>query len=373
MPKKRRQNGEGTIYQRPNGLWVAEITLGYDSNKKRIKKTLSSMDLEKLKKKINDTKYLNDRQMMAEPSKSTVGEWLEFWLENYKKNSVKPNTYDCYYNSYSVHLKPKFDDIKLDKLNTIMIQKLLNELSEDHAPSSVKKVYLTLSQAYEQAIKLNMLYKNPCAGVVLPRASKSPATAFSLQQQKEFLKLCQEDSTYNNLYKFAFATGMRLGELLALTWDKLDENNVVVSSNLQIVRDYDEESDKKSKTIIGSTKRDNIRIIPLSKSAIEAIKLQMERNTTGSEFVFYSAVGTPLTKRNIYRDMENKFKKCPCDMGGLTFHSIRHSFATRLLEKGADIKTISELLGHKSIQITLDIYSHVSQDLKRNTINLLEQ
>lgn len=372
MSGKRRQNGEGTIYRRPNGLWVAEITLGYDSNKKRIKKTLSSMDLEKLKKKLNDVKYLNDRQMISEPSDCTVGEWLIFWLENYKKNSVKPTTYDCYYNCYKAHLLPNFGDVKLDKLNTIMIQKLLNELSADHAPSSVKKVYLTLSQAYEQAIKLNMLYKNPCSGVALPRASKSPATAFSLQQQQAFLEMCQEDNTYNNLYKFAFATGMRLGELLALTWDKFDGNNVIVSSNLQTVKDYDESADKKSKTIIGSTKRDNVRIIPLSKSAAAAVKSQMERNTTGSDFVFYSSVGTPLMKRNIYRDMENKFKNSTCDMTGLTFHSIRHSFATRLLEKGADIKTISELLGHKSIQITLDIYSHVSQNLKRNTIALLD-
>ena len=77
---KRRQNGEGTIYQRPNGLWVCEVTLGYDANKKRIKKTVSSMDLEKLKKKINDIKYLNDRNLVAEPSKYTVSEWLDFWL-----------------------------------------------------------------------------------------------------------------------------------------------------------------------------------------------------------------------------------------------------------------------------------------------------
>lgn len=88
---KRRQNGEGTIYQRPNGLWVCDVTLGYDENHKRIRKTLSSMDLNKLKKKLNDIKYLNDRNMVSEPSEYTVSEWLDFWLENYKKRSVKPN------------------------------------------------------------------------------------------------------------------------------------------------------------------------------------------------------------------------------------------------------------------------------------------
>ena len=93
-----RQNGEGTIYQRPNGLWVCEVTIGYDENRKRLKKTVSSMDLEKLKKKINDIKYLNDRSLVSEPSRYTVGQWVDLWLKHYKKHSVKPTTYDMYYN-----------------------------------------------------------------------------------------------------------------------------------------------------------------------------------------------------------------------------------------------------------------------------------
>ena len=82
---KRRQNGEGTIYQRPNGLWVCEITLGYDKDNKRQKKTVSSMNLDKLKKKINDLKYLNDRKMLDAPDNIKLSEWLDFWLETYKK------------------------------------------------------------------------------------------------------------------------------------------------------------------------------------------------------------------------------------------------------------------------------------------------
>ena len=94
-------------------------------------------------------------------------------------------------------------------------------------------------------------------------------------------------------------------------------------------------------------------------------------NKIHSPFVFYSTVGTPVQKRNIYREF-NKLLEQADIISPVTFHSIRHSFATRLLEKGADIKTVSELLGHKSIQITLDIYGHVSADLKSKTIALLE-
>ena len=122
MPK-RRQNGEGTIYQRPNGLWVCEITLGYDENGKRLKKTVSSMDLNKLKKKVNDLKYLNDRKLLNTPENATVSDWLDFWLETYKKGHVKPTTYDMYYNIIKRYLKPKIGHYNLTKLSPIVYNK----------------------------------------------------------------------------------------------------------------------------------------------------------------------------------------------------------------------------------------------------------
>ena len=191
---KRRLNGEGTIYSRPNGLWVSDVTIGYDSNGKRIRKTLSSMDIEKLKRKMNDLRVKNDMKVLNAPANSSVAEWFDFWLLTYKKPHVRPTTYDMYYNCVNNHIKPKLGKYKLDKLSNLIIQNFINKLST--------------------------------------------------------------------------------------------ENGLSTST--------------------------------------------------------------------------------------LTFHSIRHSFATRLLEKGADIKTVSELLGHKSIQITLDIYSHVSSGLKNNTVSLLD-
>lgn len=369
---KRRQNGEGTIYQRSNGLWVCELTLGYDENDKRIKKTLTSMDREQLQKKINDTKYLRDRQLVSEPSKYTVGEWILTWLENYKLNSVKPTTYDSYYNAYKVHLLPNLGKIKLDKLTTIQIQQYINKISNSMSLSSIKKIYITLQQSYAQAIKLGMIYVNPCNGITLPKEERTVATAFTKQEQENFLKLCKSDNTYDNLYIFAFNTGMRLGEILALTYDKIEDSSITVNSNLTISSDRSEDAEKKQKTTISTTKtKSGMRTIPLNKAAKKAVELQRKNNKTNSPFIFCSSSGTPLMKRNIYRNLKTKLEIINANEN-LTFHSIRHSFATRLLEKGADIKTVSELLGHKSIQITLDIYAHVSNDLKQKTISLLD-
>ena len=115
MPK-RRMNGEGTIYQRKNGLWVCEITVGFSADGKRLKKTVSSMDREKLQKKINDLKYLNDRKLLTDPTKYTVAEWVRIWLDTYKKQSVKPTTYDMYNGSLIRYIEPQIGHYKLDAL-----------------------------------------------------------------------------------------------------------------------------------------------------------------------------------------------------------------------------------------------------------------
>ena len=136
---KRRQNGEGTIYQRPNGLWVCEITLGYDKDNKRQKKTVSSMNLDKLKKKINDLKYLNDRKMLDAPDNIKLSEWLDFWLETYKKGQVKPTTYDMYYGVVSRYIKPNLGHYELNKINQIILQQTINKIADGGMSTSYLK------------------------------------------------------------------------------------------------------------------------------------------------------------------------------------------------------------------------------------------
>lgn len=233
---------------------------------------------------------------------------------------------------------------------------------------------ITLSQAYKKAKELNMIFTNPCGGVQLPKKESRRAAAFTQEEQERFLSICTNDSTYHRLFLFAFNTGMRLGELMALTWDDVDltANSVTINKTLAVVNDHDPDSDRKQKIIINSTKTSSGEgIIPLNRKAKKAIEHQRTDNSVNSPFVFYSTVGTPVQKRNIYREF-NKVLEQAQITSPVTFHSIRHSFATRLLEKGADIKTVPELLGHKSIQITLDIYGHLSADLKGKTIALLE-
>ena len=311
----------------------------------------------------------------------TVSDWLDFWLENYKKQSVKPTTYDMYHHACNNYIKPHLGHYKLDKLNSLAVQKFINDISKKGLTaknglslSSLKKVVITLSQAYDQAIALGILYQNPCKAIKMPQKDVKESVSFTDAEQQSFLSNCPGETTFENLFIFAFNTGMRMGEILALTWDDIDFNNntITVNKNLSVVKNYEDKAERKQKTIINtSTKNGTTREIPLTKKALAAVTYQKEHNKKNSPFVFYSTTGTPIQKRNIYRAFDNIIKKSNIE-SPVTFHSMRHSFATRLLEKGADIKTVSNLLGHKSIHITLDIYSHVHSDLKQKTIALLD-
>jgi hypothetical protein len=178
MPK--RTNGEGTIYQRPDGLWRGEITLGYDSNGKRIKKVFHSKDREKLLKKLNDERYKLNRNIITQPSDYTVAEWVQFWLDNYKKNTLKSKTYDNYEYALNVHIRETIGGLKLNKIRTDSIQQLYNQMHKRSlSASTIRIIHVTLSQAFEQAIKNELIYVNPCKATIRPKSEKKKVSAMT--------------------------------------------------------------------------------------------------------------------------------------------------------------------------------------------------
>lgn len=367
----KRTNGEGTIYQDKTGLWRGELTLGYE-NGKRIKKQFSSMDLDVLQKKINDEKFKLNRNMATQVSDFTVKTWLEFWMQTYKLNTIKPRTYDYYEYSLIHYAYNMIGNIKLDKIKSAQIQQLYNSLfARGLSTSSISGVHKPLNQAFEQAIYNELIYKNPCKGVKIPKREPRKSRAMTVGEQEIFIQACN-GTTYHNLFIFLLNTGMRRGEALCLTWKDInfDEMLVIVNKSMSIVKNRDENAETKNLQIISSTKTESgERTIPINKICLSILQKQPKSNS----FVFSSKVGTPLGERNVQRAFTELLKKTGLDeSSGLTIHSLRHTFATRLLEKNANIKVVSELLGHKSIQITLDIYSHVQPSLKNQTIKLLD-
>jgi len=367
MPK--RTNGEGTIYQDKNGLWRGELTLGYE-NGKRIKRKFSSMRLDELQKKMNEERVRLNRNIITQNSDFTLKEWLEFWLQTYKLNSVKPRTYDYYEYALESYVYPYIGDIRLDKLKSIQIQQLYNGMNaRGLSTSTIKSVHIPLNQAFEQAINNELVYKNPCRGTSIPKKEARKSRALTVGEQQIFEEACTQ-TTFHDFFIFLLNTGLRCGEGIALAWDDIDmqAKTLTVNKNITTIVNRDDASSAKHVRIVQTTKTESgRREIPLSKECFRVLSRRPNRHG----FVFASRVGTPLGHRNVTRAFDNLLEATdlPSD---LTIHSLRHSFATRLLERGANIKALSELLGHKSIQITLDIYGHAFKELRAETISLLD-
>lgn len=368
----KRTNGEGTIYQDKTGLWRGELTIGYDESGKRIKKQFTSMDLEVVQKKMNDEKFKLNRNIATQSSNFTVKEWLKFWLVTYKLNVVKPRTYDYYEEALILYVYDTIGNYRLDKIKTIQIQQLYNNLHKKGlATSTIKSAHVPLKQAFDQAINNELIYKNPCNGLTIPKKPKRISRAMSLEEQEIFTMACS-GSAYHNFFLFLLNTGMRCGEGIALMWQDIDfeKNTINVQKTMSRLKNRAENAETKNIRVLGTTKTENsIRTIPINKKCAEIIKTQKERED--GLFVFASKAGTPLGHRNINRAYDELLSKIKLS-DELTIHSLRHTFATRLLEKGANIKAVSELLGHSGIQITLDTYSHVLEKFKIETINLLD-
>ena len=372
MPK--RTSGEGTIYQRPDGLWRAELTLGYDENKKRIKKVFTSKELDVLQKKVNDFKYKLDRKIVVQKSDYTVYEWVLHWLENYKYNYLKENTYDDYEFSLNKYIKNVLGNVRLDRISTDMVQRFYNSLQERGLGSTTVHVaHTVLSQSFEQAIKNGILYINPCKATTRPKKKKQKVSALTCDEQHSFVKGLG-GSVYHCLFSFLLNTGLRIGEARALTWADVDFENrlIIVNKTASQVKNRQEDAPAKTKIIIQSTKTTHSeRQVPLNKIAWEICVVQKSK-LKDSPFVFCSKVGTMLQERNINRALASHFNKVGF-ANRYSVHSIRHTFATRLMEKGVNPKVVSALLGHASVQITLDLYSHAMPEIKSNAVNLLEE
>ncbi|MCL2500327.1 MAG: site-specific integrase [Defluviitaleaceae bacterium] len=374
---RRRTNGEGTIYQRPNGLWVGEITTGYDiidGKKKRLKKRFTNMNREELLKQMNNEKYKINRNIVTVKSDYTVGEWVLTWLNTYKRNIIKHKTYDCYEFAYRHYINDSIGDIKLNKIQPEAVQQLYNRLLEKKlSTSSIKKVHVTLNQAFDQALKSNLIYSNPCRATSLPKSTVKLVTAMSVSEQDILINHCEDKSTHN-FFVFLLNTGIRCGEGLALTWDDIDFVNKQISicktMSVIINRDASGDAPKRLTIVDESTKTaSSTRTIPMNKHA-ERILLAQKSNPANDFYIFATRTSKAIAHRNMSRSFSRLMKTTGLQKS-FSLHSLRHTFATRLLEKNVSPKVVSDILGHKSINITLNLYSHVMPGLKQEAVDLL--
>ena len=357
MATKRRGHGEGAIYQRKDGRWVAALILPSGKRKALYGKTRKDA-ADKLKHAISDI----DRGLDLSAGRQTVAQYLDKWLAASVKPSVKVKTYEGYESIVRVRVAPRIGTKQLAKLTALDLQALYTELADAGLSArSVHHTHRVLHRAFVQAVRWNLIVRNPCDGAQGPRATRSEMKVWTPEQADAFL-IATRKHPVHALYMLALTTGMRQGELLGLKWADVDlsASTLAVRRSLQRQRVaglvFEEPKTARSR-----------RSIRLSQRAIDALRAHHDRQTfdrrvAGSEWksldlVFCHATGEPLDPSY----QTTIFKKAveAADVPAIRFHDMRHTAATVLLSAGVHVKLVSEMLGHATIVLTLDTYSHL--------------
>ena len=383
---KKRGQGEGTISKRPDGSWWGRITIGVDKDGKQKRKAFYGKTRADVQKKI--TAALNDINMgsYVNTPNVTLGSWLDTWFNEYAANSVKHSTKVSYDGIINKHIKPHLGRMKLTDIRPDNIQKFYNDKLENGrvdgegglSPKTIKNIHNMLHKALQQALENGLINKNPSDFVSTPKITKKEMRVLSPEEHLKIVEASYGDK-FGLIVRLGLETGMRLGELAALQWQDVDfaDCSLSVNRNLNRLKNYDANIKSKTVIVLGEPKTKNSkRSIPLSDKMLNEFKdvqlKQAEAKQTWAEgykeqgFIFASEFGDCIEPRT-FQDAFKRILK-DADIKDANFHALRHTFATRALEAGIPAKIVSEILGHSSVNITLDLYSHVSLDTKREAI-----
>ena len=305
-----------------------------------------------------------------EPKATKVSDWLSTWLNDYKKMEIRQTTWESYEVQVRKHLTPAIGALNVQELRPEHLQKLYNEkLTSGLSARSVRYIHHVIHSALKQAVKNQLVLRNVAEATVLPKQDKKKARAMTVEEQAAFLSVLEKDRLVA-AFIVLMGTGIRRGELLGLFWRNVDlkKGTLAIEQNLVRVkgnaRAYQEPKTEMSKGEL-----------PLNAAVMDALKAHRERmlsegNHAPEKPVFCTKKGTTINPRNLSRkfDILRDKAKIPKDV---TTHSLRHTFATRLLEQGVGLKEVQELLRHAQIGTTGNIYSHVSQEVKRGAVDKL--
>lgn len=382
MAKKRsRGNGEGTIYKRPDGSYSCQVTVGRKEDGSFDRKTVYA----KSKSEIVESrdKIINELRtgIFIREDKITLAEWLDFWLKEYKSPpNIKLATYISYETFIRAHFKPLLGHIYLRDLRPDHFQRLYNsKLRGGRADGkeggisikTLRNIHNMIHGALEQALKCGFVYRNISEATSLPKMIKSDIRVLTINEMNIFLNSIEKEYQ-RTAFLLSLASGLRLGELLGLSWDNVDlENGILkVRKSLNRLKTFDEKSSKKTKLILQDTPKTSTsrRNVPIPESINEELKKHKEKQVEEGlnnpwNLVIISEVGTPLEPRNLVRSLHRIVRSC--GIPHLNLHALRHTFATRLLEANEHPKVVQDMLGHATIGMTLDTYSHVMPEIKK--------
>ncbi len=357
MSTRRRGHHEGSIRQRPDGTWESRISLANGTRKSLYGKTRGEVQA-KMKEAQRDL----DAGLDLSARRQTVGQYLEGWLSASAKPRVKAKTYEGYESIVRVRIVPRLGRKSLARLTALDVQALYADLERAGLSNqSIQHAHRVLHSALKQAIRWGLIARNPCEGATPPRPERAEMHVMTQDQVTAFLDATR-DHPAHTLYVLAVTTGMRQGELFGLRWADihLDAGKLMVRRALQRQKEA-------GVVFIEPKTARSRRTILLSQRAISALREHRRRQLEerlrqgpdwhDGDLVFCNATGQspdPGWQRQVFQaELER------VGLPVIRFHDLRHTAATLLLAQGVHPKVVSEMLGHATISLTLDTYSHL--------------
>jgi len=395
----RREKGEGSLYQAKDKSWVYQYQMDGKRKTKRFQRKsdakafIDSMNTaEATVQAANVVQALSGVPGAAQRQEViTVGEWMDRWLEKYAKPTVKLSTYSSYEQLIRSHVKPQIGGKYMNTITGEDLQDFFNERRSQGnqkgkgglAPKTLTNLRNMMHLAFSQAVSNKLLAENPVESVRLPKAEKKEMRVLNREEQTRLIlaaRRAPEPAAFGIV--FDLFTGLRIGELCGLRWENvdMDSRSFKVCETRNRLPNFDKsvETTTSVKTV-KTTKTDNSRRTVYIMDGLyqdlldyRTIQQSIQRQNPGYNpdgYVFCQENGQPYEPRT-YQDL---FKRCVRQAGiaDANLHALRHTFATRALEQGMDVVTLSRLLGHATPSITLDKYGHALDDHKRTSVEKL--
>ena len=379
--KKRRARGEGSIRQRKDGTWEARFVTGIDPGTgKEIRKSVYAKTQKEVRKKMTEAVAALDNGTYQAPDKTTLGTWLDEWLNTFCKNKVKPLTYQAYAGLIKNHIVPAIGKMKLQEVTGIHVQRLYNQMAENNfSPKTIRNVAIVLHKAFDVARKQPNapISINPCDSAEPPKVKRLEISPLSDEDIPRFLAAIN-DSPLRNAYALCLFAGLREGECLGLSWKQVDfqQGKIMVSQQLQ-----QNKTNGCTYYISDTTKNGKSRMIKPPAIAFEYLRAEQEKQAENmrragilwdnpDSLVFTNELGKHRSFASFYKN----FKKIAASIGRPEArpHDLHHTAATVAIASGADIKSVQKLMGHATSSFTLDVYAHASERMLTDTADRMQ-
>ncbi|WP_312370288.1 tyrosine-type recombinase/integrase [Lachnoclostridium sp.] len=360
---------------------------------------LYGRDVKELEERLNNAKYEIQHGIYAKEERISLNTWYETWINEYKSMTVKQGTVESYECMYLYYVRPVLGKKLIKDIRGEHIQKLYNDLSRDgYSKSTISLIHVLLGAMFKQALKNELIKKNPVDLTTLPRAEKKKERRVLTLNEQEILLKEITGHELEPVIRLSLATGLRVGEVTGLEWCDVDfdKKEITVRGTLKCTRkgmEYYKDTPKTNKSTRSIPLLDNIELMLKRYRIIQKEhKLSMGSDWKPIEgledLVFLREDGKPFSGQHIRQQLvhivddinkkyyskksSSKEKLLEDKFDYFTPHALRHTFATRALENGIPPKVVQEILGHSSITMTLDLYTHVLPQTKAQEMKKLE-